>query len=390
MKRLRPIVEQDPSRFEYCRALTIQVFNFHISTQKIKAENYALANDLLSRLKHVRCVKVEGYRALEVTGVYQWPMVSILRQNMPEVEHVIIEEPRTDLQDIIDCLDFPFLKTLSLGDIEKSPVSMGGGIVLDQEQARAGSFTSLTLGKYSASASTLRQLLEWPKVLSHFSMPLIYSKDYIGPFAIRSMLLIHKHTLGSLTIGVGKTTIADRYINVSDFSKLEVLGFPRNRHHPDLEFMSDIADRILAPNIKVLRWDFKGWNGRIERWRDFRRREVKWLMMLAREAHARKSTLRRIEIIFDPEPAESQLTDGYPWDLMDAVGEKIRKYGIELGYKTPPITKDRWVSLVVSKYRETTPYGLTLDREGKIVLRGKGTKGSGPLNQYWPKIGEKL
>lgn len=137
--------------------------------------------------------------------------------------------------------------------------------------------------------------------------------------------------------------------------------------------LTEDADSLLSPNLKTLEWDFREHVFDYSYWVDFGDKEERWVGGLAKEAIARKSTLRQIKIYYDPDPRYSIPKDGYPWDRMDRIRDEIRPHGIELVYSKPAVTKERWLKrgylwqLLGTSLRNQE---LLLDRGGNIFYRG--------------------
>jgi hypothetical protein len=116
-----------------------------------------------------------------------------------------------------------------------------------------------------------------------------------------SMLLGHKDTLKTIDIGYLSASGRDLPFLASDFPSLELLKLSRWQMKENLKFSSAEADCLLASNLKTSEWDFSIYNRHSEEWNDFGSGEEDWLRALARAAIAKKGTLKKIHVIFNPE-----------------------------------------------------------------------------------------
>lgn len=176
------------------------------------------------------------------------------------------------------------------------------------------------------------------------------------------MLMTHKETLKSIEIGYLPPEGRIRRFVASDFPQLEVLRLSRWQMAKDLEeFSHEEADALLVPKLKIFGWDFGIYDQHTESWTDFGHKEEGWLRGLAKVATMRKAALKRIEIIYNPEPLPAEWEqDGYPWDRMDRLRDEIRPSGITLEYSEPSLSKENWLEAVaplpVFKGRRITNY----------------------------------
>lgn len=117
---------------------------------------------------------------------------------------------------------------------------------------------------------------------------------------------------------------------------------------PQLAFSPLDADLLLAPSLKTFRWCFTCPGTAGDSLTNFGAREGEWLREFARAAIARGSTLKEIQVRYNPRRYWAVLikrTLRYPWDLMDEIRAEIQPHGLALEFTEPAITKEEWLRL---------------------------------------------
>lgn len=172
---------------------------------------------------------------------------------------------------------------------------------------------------------------------------------------VMELLLFHRETLETIRIGTFDLDTAVGVFDVSQFSRLEVLQVSRYSFPEPLEFSVAMGQKLLAPGLKTFCWHFSKWydmqesrNYFDEEWDAFGENEERWLKELAAFAASTKSSLRTISIRFTPDGSDIDASSVYPWDRMDRVKEYIRRFGIDLQYNTPVLTREMWQKVMAA------------------------------------------
>jgi hypothetical protein len=205
---------------------------------------------------------------------------------------------------------------------------------LNQDLERTSNITSLIINDFGEKPEALQNLLKLPRALEHFAFVKIHSNPVRWRLDMFQWLLAdHQTTLKSIEIGslgLGYTPI-----NFLEFPKLEILNLS---HWVYKESPEVAAASILAPSLHTFIWDFRVNDQHSESWTDFGEEQKEWLLGFAELAIARKSALRKIQIVFCPDESDGPTTREElaicvtPWDLMDEARDKIEPLGIELMY----------------------------------------------------------
>lgn len=213
------------------------------------------------------------------------------------------------------------------------------------KKRRTASFTSLSLPHCAGNLDDLRELFNWPKTLFHLDLPVFYyCNTSFEVSALHSMVLIHKDTLKTLTVGYFSFPDKRCLFNVSDFPNLETLRLSRAQMETKLEFSATHADLLFGPNLERFEWEFPNWSG------EFGKREERWLGEFAREANSRKAKLKVIEIKAPPDFNLRRASGGYPWDRLDRLRDEFESYGMRLEYGTPSMEKSVWMKRSLKMY----------------------------------------
>jgi len=176
-------------------------------------------------------------------------------------------------------------------------------------------------------------LLKLPKRLHHFRFGKAHGPIRWDLCMFQSLLEGHKASLKSVEIGHLESSKTS--MTFVDFPLLETLNLSRWVFDLTPEMA---CSQFLAPNLHTFIWDFTIDDRPSENWKDFGPAQRDWLLKFAELAIAKKSSLRKIKIIFVPdedsgpdtkEELESLIC---PWDLMDEVREALMPNGIELSY----------------------------------------------------------
>jgi hypothetical protein len=227
-------------------------------------------------------------------------------------------------------------------------------------------------------------LIQWPAQLEHFKFGSFYSNPWMMNYPMfQAWLSSHSESLKSINIGyLSRNGGENKHVfDATIFPNLESLtlsrwqmGFPGGLQPFTME-----TAKLLGPKVKLFAWSFSISDQHSESWDDFGEQEEEWIEQLGKHAIARKAALKTVKIYFSPDFYGVMESDGYPWDRMDKVRDRLlRPNGIDLIYSAPPITKDDWLKKlaegsnpyvpIMTEYREeeeeeeekeVEPWGIT-------------------------------
>lgn len=106
-KSLHRSLQENPSLLQHCRVLRIDTNGYLAGT--IPAD-FSIANDFVSWFKRVRCLEVYG----EFAKIHIWPCIQTAVRHMPEIEHIAISGRWLDLESIMQNVDIPTLRKLTI------------------------------------------------------------------------------------------------------------------------------------------------------------------------------------------------------------------------------------------------------------------------------------
>ncbi|KAF2794133.1 hypothetical protein K505DRAFT_324955 [Melanomma pulvis-pyrius CBS 109.77] len=316
-------------------------------------EKYDVLKCFASWLTRVRCLHIHGGFDGSFHHEHTWNLIDRFSKNMKEIKHISLgrEGWGLHLEHIIPHLArFSNLRKLDVHGI----TSFKTIEKLDLEgKSRTSPIRELSLSDYEEGRIGTKQLLAWPKALTHFHFGSFYNNKHTMDYTdFESWLSIHSATLKSVDIGYLSSGGSSRLFNATLFPNLESLKLSRWQQgrswHLDqpLPFTADDAN-VLGPKVKFFGWDFGIYDQHSESWDAFGANEEAWLTCLVETAAVQKAALKKIKIYFTPDPFETKEEDGYPWDRMDRVRDgACRKYNIELEYNDPPMVKWQWLDSV--------------------------------------------
>ncbi|KAH8693666.1 hypothetical protein BGW36DRAFT_463333 [Talaromyces proteolyticus] len=373
---LNAALQKTPSLGQYCNALWIDIGASNATPIVYSAVNY-----IIQSLRSVKSLRIShsgynvGYRDYERSDqvLYMWKLIDTVAQHMPQLEELRlgIGRYRIELRDLVESIDIPSLKHLSLDGI------LFGGIapISDTMKYRTASFTSLTISDYENDhANVLQQLLSWPKALSHFcwnnSMYRVELQSAIAQ-SIQFSLLMHKETLKSLDLEGIPWGHEAHWSSTSIYPNLEVLRLSRDclrgikgefRNNLLELTAADAGSLLLTPKLKVFVLNYGtdgiGKDGYPKScWITFGDGDENLLCQLAKAAIDGKTELRKILIQYNPPKDEiSDYNDVYPWDRMERIRDDIQPFGLILEYDVPQISKREFMDCIELKrfYEETT------------------------------------
>lgn len=134
-------------------------------------------------------------------------------------------------------------------------------------------------------------------------------------------------------------------LDLTAFAKLEVLTLPSfftgydKRHIP----------RIVAPSLRVLNWlipfynSTGKWGHREETVEDFGQEQEDWVRAMVDFVAKEQRNLREIYVDFQPHEFRSMdRVEGfvYPWDRLDEMARDSEKFGIQLRYEEPSVSRE--------------------------------------------------
>ncbi len=159
------------------------------------------------------------------------------------------------------------------------------------------------------------------------------------------MLAIHRGSLKTLRLGfLGYG--GQGFINLSNFPSVEVLHLSAYC----VTCSPEVAcSNFLAARLRSFTLDYGVYDQHPESWTAFGPTNAQWLHKFADLAILRKSSLRRITVLFNPGisylSADLQALR-YPWDLMDEIRDAIKPNGIDLSYSEPCVSKQEFQRLL--------------------------------------------
>lgn len=98
---------------------------------------------------------------------------------------------------------------------------------------------------------------------------------------------------------------------------------------------------LLGPSLKMFCWDFTV-RGDVSPRLPFGDDEAWWIRTLSERAFEHKAALETIKILYSLEDHFMTKSKGYPWQCMEDAQCYLVKFGIELIYDKPPMSKDEW------------------------------------------------
>jgi hypothetical protein len=164
------------------------------------------------------------------------------------------------------------------------------------------------------------------------------------------MLLSHRESLETLTIGYLYNYTDDSILDVSDFTALKTLalcnfGFPGKVENVCSQMFS-------APCLTHFKWVlpsdeelelFTGYD-------HFGHMEESWLRNVTKTIRKRGYPLHSIFLEYQPnsagelasyEPTYIRMLP-YPWDVLDVVASNLRREGVELTYESPYTSREEF------------------------------------------------
>jgi hypothetical protein len=366
-RRFHATLKSNPLLGTFCRTLDIYVSTseWMSSTGKVRetvADDYNLANELLSWLPNVRHFTIHGGFNRGNSNL-TWEMLRIAFEHMPFIKDITILTQGLHgllVDDIVNNVNLPHLETLSIHGASEFSVSSGGegqnvtytvaecwrdqvsfheilvplsclpqvnlslsgldlGLLLLpssmnrqaqgdedadaklQDKENTANFKTLNTDSCSASPAALSKLLAWPKLLENFSFGRNDSILYQTGWDLsifQSLLSPYQASLKTLSIG-GLDYVKERsLIDLSSFLSLEEFWVSK---YSFAASPKEAASVFLAPKLRKFTWDFGIRDQHSESWSDFGIEEEKWILDFAELASSRGSALREFWIQFQPD-----------------------------------------------------------------------------------------
>jgi hypothetical protein len=112
---------------------------------------------------------------------------------------------------------------------------------------------------------------------------------------------------------------------------------------------------LLGPSLKMFCLDCTNKDPEL-RPLPFGEDEAWWIRTLSERSFEHKAALQTIKILYSLEDHVGSQSKLYPWEYMEDAQRHLVKFGIELIYDKPPLSKDEW-----TRYYETGiwPYAGT-------------------------------
>ncbi|KAF1999550.1 hypothetical protein P154DRAFT_523335 [Amniculicola lignicola CBS 123094] len=217
------------------------------------------------------------------------------------------------------------------------------------EMVNTATFTSLEMNRCPWPPSSLTEILRWPARLEHFSIRNFsnVSEQEITDYSeFESILHAHGQSLTSLGLPDFFHFPKGRPPNLSFLAHLQVLIIKDNGRNPQIWSAEDFCTNVLsAPELRKLTWNFSFFDEEYGAQNmEFDAGHVKWLIDVARLAHAQRRSLREIEIVFNPDPQYgrySRKPSMAPWKLIDFAARVLGELGVVLHYRRHFLTTRR-------------------------------------------------
>ncbi|KAF2127182.1 hypothetical protein P153DRAFT_433002 [Dothidotthia symphoricarpi CBS 119687] len=353
---------------QHCRYLTINMGD--VARREARTLGYySVARDFVTWFANTKYLSIHdsqcsthGAAESDESGAHgsnsetcAWDLYRYAVDKLECVEYAYIDRAhcRIQLNQMIESLGFPKLKKLEL-----IRVHLDGHVELEAKKHRTAPFTHLHLFNTVLTARATYILLQWPRVLTHFVFDAYpYQPPFVDYPTLESWLLIHAETLVHIKISCLHPKRSKRLLNATLFPQLELLSLSRWQMQSGLRTDHSTSVRtdqvnLLGSSLKIFCWDFTIEDSELSRL-PFGDDEASWIRTLSERAFEHKAALETIKILYSLDDHHRTRSKGYPWECMEDAQRHLVKFGIELIYDKPPMSKDEW-----TRYYETgiAPY----------------------------------
>ncbi|KAK3903684.1 hypothetical protein C8A05DRAFT_32549 [Staphylotrichum tortipilum] len=352
--RLHRTLECNPALRGLCRELNLDLADSHWRHLTFLSR----AASFVTWLTEVRSLRVhDGFGRTRTSPVMQ--LIGTAARYMSALEKLTYTAhyhpgirgelpPESEMQKVV--ARFPRLRELHLVGCVKY---FGVDYELLKTVRGQSPLTTISLNDSIDGVAALTSLLAWPSQLEQFTC-LGRTRPGWSPLKFRniwSALVPHLQSLKSVRVGSVENpspyrTIRGKLggIDFSLFSALTFLG---------VSVWSTGTDGgeagLLAPRLEEFEWSFDGEDGRVLLLNYFGADEEGFLRRFAEAALEREVPLRRISVVFSPQPVVGLISFGleslnpeYPWDCMDRLAGELKEVGVELTYNEPCVSREKF------------------------------------------------
>ncbi|PNY24853.1 Uncharacterized protein TCAP_05206, partial [Tolypocladium capitatum] len=313
----------NPWRGQCCRNLTIRIAN---TEPRLDEAGYGEAERLSRWFSSVRHLKVRGTSG-SIPKPQTWSFIRHCSTHMRGIDILSLGGWKDGFYQrrLFEIIDMPSLRSLHLKAVRADPDESTS---LHPDRYGSAQFTNLVLLAYGESASSLKELLKWPRKLELFYLSYCFHKESALALSMMDTLLRdHKDTLRAISLSY--LNLGGRVPDLSGFPALESLSICRSDMTVRLTQPDDDAHRLLAPKLRVFQWNFE-----LPRpsWTSFEDEEERWLRAFSEVAITRRAALETIKVIFNsPEPKYAD-GDESPWSRMNKIRNDVAKHGLRIKY----------------------------------------------------------
>ncbi|CAH0037153.1 unnamed protein product [Clonostachys rhizophaga] len=350
---LHRALQDNPDLGRHCLAFLFHITDIRMNEEyELTAADYQALNEIIASLPNVRSLNIHGgWQGAK--GLLTFDTLRRCIGTMHSLREVSLSREGLEgftVHRVMETLQSPSIRSLSLHGVSKERVD--DATFWASQDYGESNITELALSDYRERAEGTLRLINWPKELASFSFGSFYNNtNYFDLPMFATMLDKHKHTLTKLSIGYLATSGRGMILDLFEFTALEDLQLsvwqllrPAEAEER-FTFRAEEAKLLSAPKLRKFTLDFSIYDQHSEDWSDFGEREQRWLRGMAETAIARKAPLREIHVIFTPDSWDAKKEDGYPWDLMKALGDEFEPAGIAVTHNTPTMSREEWSKL---------------------------------------------
>ncbi|KAL4985454.1 hypothetical protein BDW68DRAFT_165133 [Aspergillus falconensis] len=301
---------------------------------------FKLKNLLVSGLRNVEYLTLHQGSSRRDLNFWKQTKAAVRHMQALRSLRLVSDEPFFHVSDIMRALRkiHAPLCTLAIDGVKTPPADSKKYL----GRNRTAPFTSLRLERCFERPEVVQRLINWPKALVGFRF-VTCDPDALGLPKLGKWLSIHRQTLEEIDIRSVALRGNGHLFNLSTFVALKTLTLSQAEIHcSNGRITDDDVGLLLAPNLNTFRLDYSLDGRHLEFSSDFGDPEEQFIRKLAQAAILRKSGLRTIEIVFDPELSRSQAEDRYPWDRIDRLDEEVQAHGIRVVYPRPALSREEW------------------------------------------------
>ncbi|GIJ91666.1 hypothetical protein Asppvi_010638 [Aspergillus pseudoviridinutans] len=328
---------------------TCQSFQIYLGQEAFQQKTFKTISKLVSLLHRVRVFEVSWSN-----GGHPLAWLLLLKAiQMNTLEEIRADDYFVPSEEALEIRrrDVWAVSMAALGD--NIPGNVADFLDTQSENGTRPVIKTVKFNDFSQSPRLLQEILTWFTGLEHFAFT--FNRTYDGNYTwnyvnLGAALDRHKETLKSILIRQCDLDWVGLF-DLTSYTNLRVLEL--TFHDTVVPSPEAAATRLLAPNLKLLVFDFWTVVREKAKYNLIEKRDEEWLVQFGEHASKVRKSLPRVHAkiaAYAFQGTERELWDSRcTFEDLDNIQDQLQGYGIDFTFDDPPVSKEEFQEWIRDK-----------------------------------------